>query len=184
VASPRTRYDAAVKRYAPSTEKNREEIAALLGRIVAAPGTVLEIGAGTGQHAAYFAAQMPSIVFVPSEKEPALVDSIAAWRAEAALPNLRPPRLIDATDEDWDAPDVTAVLAIDLVHAAPWAATVGLVNGAARILPSGGELFVHGPFGRAAPTLDEVTTLAVRRGLEAVVVHELSGPNRLAVFRR
>src|SRR5262249_1782196 len=150
-------YDPRVKRFSAGYEKNREAIAEVLGRIVRAPGTLLEIGAGTGQHAAYFAAQMPSIGFVPSEKDPALVESIAAWRAEAALPNLRAARLIDCTDEEWDAPEVTVVLAIDLVHATPWAVTVGLVNGAARILPEGGELLVYGPFRRGAPSLDELT---------------------------
>jgi len=170
-----------VKRFSPGYEKNREAIAGLLDRIVRAPGTVLEIGAGTGQHAAYFAAQMPSITFVPSEKDPALVESIDAWRAEAALPNLRAARLIDATEEAWDAPAVTVVLAIEVVPATPWAVAVGLINGAARILPEGGELLLYGPL---APKLEEIAALAARRGLEARPAHELPGRNLMAVFRQ
>ncbi len=196
-----------MKRFSAGYEKNREALAELLGRIVRAPGTVLEIGSGTGQHAAYFAAQLPSLEFVPSEKDPALVESIQAWRAEAALPNLGRPRTIDVTDEDWDAPPVTAVLAIDLAHATPWSVTVGLLGGAARILPAGGALLLYGPFRRGgAPRppaldeldaalrrqapylgvrdLDEVTALATRRGLRPAAVHELPGHNVMAVFRR
>jgi SAM-dependent methyltransferase len=174
-----------VKRYSSAYEHNREPLARLLDRIVRAPGTVLEVGAGTGQHAAYFASVMPSITFVPTEKDPALVESIGAWRAEAALPNLRPPRLLDVTEEDWDAPAPTVVLAIELTHAAPWAVTVGLVNGAARCLGPGGELMICGPLrGDAPPTLDEIEKLAASRGLELRDVHDLPRHGALAVFRR
>jgi SAM-dependent methyltransferase len=195
-----------VKRFAHGIDQNREPIAALLGRLLRAPGTVLEIGAGTGQHAVYFAAAMPSIVFVPSEKDPALIESIDAWRAEAALPNLRPPRAIDVTEEEWDAPPLTAILALDLCHATPWAVTVGLLTGAGRLLPPGGDLLLYGPFRRGpAPLprvldeldaelrhkapylglrdLDEITTVAASRGLRAAAVHELPGHNLVAVFR-
>jgi SAM-dependent methyltransferase len=195
-----------VKRFAHGIERHREAITALLDRLLRAPGTVLEIGAGTGQHAVFFAAAMPSIVFVPSEKDPGLVDSIDAWRADAALPNLRAPRLIDVTAEEWDAPPVTAILAIDLCHAAPWPVTVGLLTGAGRVLPPGGDLLLVGPFRRAPASLPrpleeldaelrqrsphlgvrdlgEITTVAQSRGLRAASVHELPGHNLCAVFR-
>jgi len=196
-----------VKRFSAGYDKNRDALVDVLGRIVRAPGVVLEIGAGTGQHAVYFAAQLPSITWVPSEKDAALVESIGAWRAEAALPNLRAPRQIDVTHDEWDAPPLSVVLAIDLAHATPWAVTVGLITGAARVLPAGGDLLLHGPFRRgAAPLpraleeldaavrrqapylgvrdLDEVTSVAASRGLRAAGVHELPGHNVMAVFRR
>jgi hypothetical protein len=196
-----------VKRYTPGFERNCDAILRVLDHSLRAPGTVLEIGAGTGQHAVYFAERMPSITWIPSEKDSGLVDSIGAWRADAGLPNLRAPLEIDATDQEWDAPPLTAIVAIDLTHVAPWAVTVGVVTGAARILPSGGELYLYGPFRRgAAPLstalaeldaglrrqaahlglrdLDEITTIAASRGLHGQTVHELPGDNLLAVFRR
>lgn len=33
-----------------------------------------------------------------------------------------------------------------MIHIAPWSATQGLMTGAARILKSGGLLFLYGPF--------------------------------------
>src|SRR5215470_580575 len=134
----------AMKRYAAGWEHHRDALLGVLAKELRAPATVLEIGAGTGQHAAYFAAEMPSIMWIPSEVDSALVDSIAAWRADAALPNFRPPLVIDTRDTEWDAPVVSAVVALDFVTAASWPATVGLFGGAARTLFPGGDLLVSG----------------------------------------
>src|SRR5262249_29209224 len=92
-----------------------------------------------------------------------LVDSIAAWRAEAALPNLRAPLTVDTRAEDWDVPAVTAIVAIDFVGFAPWPAAVGLLRGAARTLPPGGQLVLAGKL--AADTAADFVRLAAARGL-------------------
>src|SRR5258708_2208854 len=107
------------KRFSPGWERTRDALVAALDRALRAPAIVLEIGAGTGQQAAYFAAKLPSITWMPTEIDEALVDSIAAWRAEAALPNLRAPLVIDARSTDWQAPEITAIVAIDFVAAVP-----------------------------------------------------------------
>lgn len=206
---PRTRYDQRVKRFAPHTDRNRDAILAVLQKTIPAPGTVLEIGAGTGQHAVYFAGQMPSIAWIPTERDEQLVDSLAAWRAEAGLPNLRAPRHLDVTTDaaHWAVPAITAMVAIDFVHAAPWAATVGLLTAAGQLLPPGGILLLYGPFRRGAAPLpqrweelalelrrkspaldlrevDEVTQVAQSRGLTLADIEEVPGHNLMLRYRR
>ncbi len=170
-----------MKRYAAGWEHHRDALLAVLARELRAPSTVLEIGSGTGQHAAYFAAQLPSVMWIPSEVQSDLVDSIAAWRAEAALPNLRPPLVIDARDREWEAPVVSAVVALEFVTAAPWPATVGLVGGAARTLFPGGELLVSGKI--ADDQRSELLRLAVSRGFELAAEHDAGGAGEVLVFR-
>src|SRR5215831_3169318 len=155
------------KRFTPGWEHTRDALVATLGKMLRTPGIVLEIGSGTGQQAATFAAKLPSVTWFPSEVDEALVDSIAAWRAEAALPNLRAPLSIDVRTEDWQAPPgLTALVAIDFVSAAPWPATVGLVRGAARVLPPDAELLLLGAI--ADDRLAEIVRLAAARGLTRI----------------
>ncbi|NIF96907.1 DUF938 domain-containing protein, partial [Burkholderia sp. Ax-1720] len=76
---------------APAAERNREPILAVLREVLPERGTVLEIASGTGQHAVHFAAALPGIDWQPSDPEPRSRRSIAAWVAQAGLPNLRAP---------------------------------------------------------------------------------------------
>jgi SAM-dependent methyltransferase len=170
-----------VKRFTPGLDHTLDALAAALNKLLRAPSTVLEIGAGTGQHAAAFAARMPSITWIPSEVDPGLVDSIAAWRADAALPNLRPPLLLDARSEAWDAPAPSAIVAIDFVTAVSWAATVGLVRGAARSLLPGGDLLVSGRF--TDDQLADLVRVAASHRFEQKADHDLGGGARFVVLR-
>jgi hypothetical protein len=168
------------KRFAAGWERTRDELLEAFDREIRAPATVLEIGAGTGQHAAYFATHMPSIMWIPSEVDDGLVDSIAAWRAEAALPNLRPPLLLDTRTGDFGAP-VSAVVAIDFVTAAPWPAVVGLFGGAAKTLFPGGDVLLTGKISDEKRA--ELDKLAQSRGFELTGERDLGGAGKLLIFR-
>lgn len=170
-----------MKRFAPGWEHHRDALLGVLAKELRAPATVLEVGAGTGQHAAYFAANMPSIMWIPSEVDSGLVDSIAAWRAEAALPNLRSPLTIDTREGDWGAPIVSAIVAIDFVTSAPWPATVGLLGGAAKTLFPGGDLLVTGKI--ADDKHAELVTLATHRGFALTDEHDVGGAGKVLIFR-
>ncbi|HYI87977.1 MAG TPA: DUF938 domain-containing protein, partial [Burkholderiales bacterium] len=56
-----------MKPFSEASERNRAPILEVLKRIFAHSRTVLEIGAGTGQHAAYFAAELPHLVWQASD---------------------------------------------------------------------------------------------------------------------
>lgn len=138
------------KQFAPATERNREPIIAVLKQILPPTGTVLEIASGTGEHAVYFAPRLSPRHWLPSETNPILQESILAWREEFLSDVLSPPLDLDVMGENWwekvKPQDLCAVVCINLIHIAPWAACEGLMKGAEALLPQGGILYLYGPF--------------------------------------
>ena len=135
-----------VKRHAPATARNRDAIADMLSASLPVSGTILEIASGTGEHNVHFAGAFPHLLWQPSDHDVLGLDSISAWSTEAGLPNLLPPVLIDASAPDWPVAKADALLCINMVHIAPWAATQGLMAGAGRLLPKGAPLILYGPY--------------------------------------
>ena len=139
---------------APAFHRNHEAIwGALAGFLAAARGDVLEVGSGTGQHAAEFAQRAPQLTWWPSDILPSHLASIEGWRLKAGLANLRTPQRIDLADPAWtwsgDADStLTAILCINTLHISPWRVSQNLMAGAGRHLPPGERLFIYGPFKR------------------------------------
>ena len=67
----------------PATLRNRQPILEVLARFLPTRGLVLEVGSGSGEHAMFFAAHLPKLVWRPSDPEPDHRASIAAHAAEA-----------------------------------------------------------------------------------------------------
>lgn len=135
------------KRHAPATERNRDAILTVLRKELPPSGLVLEVASGSGEHAVHFAAAFPDLDWQPSDPDPAALASIAAWRDEARLPNLRPPIRLDAA-APWPIEKADAILCINMIHISPWAATLGLLKGAGACLPPQGLLYLYGPYVR------------------------------------
>jgi SAM-dependent methyltransferase len=136
-----------VRRHAPATLRNREPILGVLRELLPEGARVLEVASGTGEHAAAFARALPGVTWQPSDVDPGALASIEAWRKEAgAPPNLRPAIALDAAAPPWGMGPVEAVVAINLVHIAPWPTVEGLFEGAAQSLGQGGVLFLYGPY--------------------------------------
>jgi SAM-dependent methyltransferase len=133
-------------RSAPAALRNRQPIAEVLRDWLPASGLVLEIASGTGEHAVHFAHAFPGLEWQPSDVHPGALTSIRAWRQAAGLPNVREPIVIDAAAPEWPIGRADAVLSINMVHISPWSAALGLIAGAARILPEGGVLILYGPW--------------------------------------
>lgn len=136
------------KLVAPAVARNRDPILAVLRRVLPPTGLVLEIASGSGEHAVHVAAAMPALRWQPSDPAPAALASIAAHARAAGLANLLPPVSLDAAAPLWPVASADAIVAINMVHIAPWAATQGLMAGAGRVLPEGGPLVLYGPFTR------------------------------------
>ena len=138
--------------HAPATRRNRDPILDVLRQVLPKSGTVLELGSGSGEHVIHFAEQLPDLTWLPSDTDPEALASIRAWREDAGLSSILPPAAIDATAVSWDLPDLTgalvAVLAINLIHIAPWETTAGIIQGSARHLAHDGVLILYGPYKR------------------------------------
>jgi len=137
----------AARKHAPATLRNREAIAAVLADALPDAGVVLEVASGSGEHCAFFAERFPGLRWQPSDPEPSALTSIAAWCA--GLDNVAAPVAIDAAAQDWSVERADALLCINMVHISPWEATLGLLDGAARVLPDGAPLILYGPYRRA-----------------------------------
>ena len=121
----------------------------MLERVLAKDAEVLEIASGAGEHAVSAARAMPRVVWQPSDPDPDSRASIAAWIAHEGLTNVLPPLAIDVRTDDWGISKAfDALVAINMIHIAPWEATPGLFRGAGRLLRPGGVLFLYGPFKR------------------------------------
>lgn len=136
------------RRHAPATARNRDFILGLLRRDLPPRGLILEIASGSGEHITYFAGQLPDLSFQPSDPDPTARASIDAWVRELGLPNVAPALALDAAAADWPVSHADAVICINMVHISPWTATLGLMAGAARILPAGAPLYLYGPYRR------------------------------------
>src|ERR1044071_6443833 len=81
-------------------ERNRDAILKVLMQWFLKPGTALEIGSGTGQHAVYFAKHLPHLTWLASDLEENR-PGIRAWVSESKLPNLPAPLRLDVSDAAW-----------------------------------------------------------------------------------
>jgi SAM-dependent methyltransferase len=135
--------------YSPSAARNVAPILAVLRRVLPSHGVVLEIGCGTGEHAVYFADAMPQLIWRPSDPDPDARASAASWISFTGLSNVRAPLDIDVSANTWgveqEAP-FDAIMSLNMVHIAPWAASLGLFAGAGRMLRADALLILYGPF--------------------------------------
>eukprot|EP00911_Craspedida_sp_UC1_P002567 UC1_evm2s1904 len=112
----------------------------------------LEVAGGSGQHLVALAKAIPALTWTPSDMNPEYVASQTAYALEAGLENVVSPAVfLDCTE----APDmwpvrqgsITLIFCANMVHIAPWKATIGLFAGAGRALcPGAGVLVLYGPF--------------------------------------
>ena len=135
------------RRLAPAVARNRGALLEALRGALPARGLVLEIASGTGEHALHIAAALPGLTWQPSDPDADSRASIDAWCAEQ--PNIRPALAIDVTAWPWPIARADAMLCVNMIHIAPWAATLGLMRGAAALLPPGAPLALYGPYLRA-----------------------------------
>ncbi|WP_291296734.1 DUF938 domain-containing protein [Elioraea sp.] len=135
------------RRFSPSAARNRDPILAVLRAHLPQRGTVLEVASGSGEHIVHLATAMgDDLLFQPSEADGEARASIDAWAREMRCRNVLPALALDATAWPWPIASADAVLCINMIHIAPWQATVGLMRGAASVLAPGGLLYLYGPF--------------------------------------
>lgn len=190
----------------PAALRNREPILQVLQRVLPPAGRVLEIAAGSGEHAEHFAAGLPRALWRPTDRDPAALASLAARREAAGLANLLQPVRLDVADRaTWPNESFDAIVCINMVHIAPWTAAQALMQLTFERLATGGRLVLYGPFLEddvaTAPSnlafdeslksrdatwglrrLEDVTALAASHGLRRVERVEMPANNLTVVF--
>jgi hypothetical protein len=168
---------------AAAFHRNHEPIWAVLERFLAGKsGDVVEVGSGTGQHVVHFAKHTPGIIWWPSDLNENHLKSIEAWRAHAALANIRPPLRIDLTDPAWcpvmhdgSGPgELLAVFCANVIHIAPWRVAEGLF--AASLREQDAEWGVR--------DIADVEKLAATVGLALLEAVPMPANNMILVFSR
>ncbi|CAA9532816.1 MAG: SAM-dependent methyltransferase [uncultured Sphingomonas sp.] len=195
-----------MKLRSPAAARNTEPISDVLSGWLPAGRLVLEVASGSGEHALAFARRFPTLQWQPSDPDPAALASIETWRAQDGPANLLSPLQLDVTASDWPVGAADAVLAINMVHISPWAASLGLLDGAALLLPAGGPLILYGPWivegeptapsnllfdadlKRRNPSwglrrVGDLAAEAARRGLALEAERAMPANNRMLLFR-
>lgn len=190
----------------PATRRNGDAILDVLARVLPAAGRVLEVGSGSGQHIVRFARALPHLTWQAADPDPHCRRSVDAWAAAEGI-DLAPAIDLDAAARPWPVAEAAAVISINMIHIAPWAACLGLLDGARAILPDGGLLYLYGPFrigGRhtadsnlrfdaslqaenpawGVRDLDDVALEARQRGLHLVETVRMPANNLSVIFRK
>lgn len=135
------------RRFSDAFERNRDPILGVLARHVQVGDAVVEVGAGTGQHATWLAERLPVGRWLPTDPDPAARASIDAWRAWDRATRVEAARALDLSEGPWDVLPVEVVVGVNVVHIVPWEATVALFGALAGAAPR--VVYLYGPFRRA-----------------------------------
>ncbi len=196
-----------LRRYSPSTLRNRGPISDVLAEHLPSPGLVLEVASGTGEHVLHFAERFPGVQFQPSDLDAGARASVTAWTQASGLANIRRPIALDAANGPWPEGPFDSVLSINMIHIAPWNACLGLFEGAAECLSVDGFLYLYGPFIQSGVRtaisneafdadlrarnpawgirdLDEVAEHASEHGFMLAEAIEMPANNLSVIFRR
>jgi cyclopropane fatty-acyl-phospholipid synthase-like methyltransferase len=193
------------KPYSEACEENKLPILGVIGPLFRNARHLLEIGSGTGQHAIFFAAAMPHLIWQTSDCE-ANLPGIRAWLDEAALPNLPPSLVLDVTGA-WPDKRVDGVFSANTAHIMSEPEVAAMFEGVGRVLSEGGCFALYGPFnigGRytsesnarfdamlrarnpamGVRDLELLTRLGHDSGLELIADHPMPANNRTLIWQR
>ena len=142
---------------APSARRNMGPIHEVLRARAPATGRVLEIAAGTGEHAVAFSRAFPELDWQPTDLDPDRLASIEAWRQAEGPPNLRPPQTLNAATPGWHATHGPAdmILLVNLLHLIADTEAETVLRGITQALAPGGKAFLYGPFLRNGETTSD-----------------------------
>jgi cyclopropane fatty-acyl-phospholipid synthase-like methyltransferase len=131
--------------FSQACENNKRPILDVLERYLRDSATVLEIGSGTGQHASFFAGQMPQLTWQTSDL-PANHPGIRGRIEAAGLTNVGMPLDLDVRRSDWGLSEVDAAFSANTAHIMGWPAVCAMIAGVGRLLTPGGCFLLYGPF--------------------------------------
>lgn len=193
------------KPFSQACENNKAPILAVIRDYFADCRQVLEVGSGTGQHAAYFAGKLPPLVWQASDVA-ANLPGVEAWRAEAGLAN-QPPAIALDVNREWPKQQFDGVFSANTVHIMSWPEVQRCFAGVSQVLKIGGHFCLYGPFNfdgqytsdsnrqfdamlRARDPesgirdFSDLNRLAEQHDMRFVADHPMPANNRVLVWRR
>ena len=136
-----------VKPFAPACERNKAPILDVLRRVFGDADDVIEIGSGTGQHAVWFAAGLPHLVWRTSDL-PENHAGINAWIDAAGLDNVERPLVLDVARRPWPLASAGGAFSANTAHIMHWPEVEAMFGGLAEVLSPGARFALYGPFAR------------------------------------
>lgn len=167
---------------APASERNKRPILERLQQVLPRQGRLLEIGAGTGQHAVFFAARFPGLTWQASDQS-GEIDGLRSRIEQEGPVGMPAPLILDVTSESWPDGPFDAAFSANTAHIMSWAAVCAMFAGVGRILVAGGCFCLYGPFnvdGAFTAPSNEVFDLGLRARDPAMGLRDLDAIDRLA----
>ena len=190
--------------FSQASENNKGPILEILRPLLEHRETVLEIGSGTGQHAAFFARQLSWLIWQTSDlrhNHP----SIETWIH--GIENARAPLALDVDADDWPTESYAAAFSANTAHIMRWSSVVRMFHGVAGVLQAEGVFVLYGPFnyggrytspgneafdaelraggaGMGIRDFEAVAELADNAGLSLLADHAMPANNRTLVWQR
>lgn len=194
------------KPFSQACENNKAPIFDVIRRYMTEPGTVLEIGSGTGQHAVHMAKSLPHVIWQPTDI-PAHLPGIEAWRLDSGLDNVLPAIALDVRQAELPTEPVRYLFSANTLHIMSWETVVRFFEVIPQLLANNGMAFFYGPFNyhgrfisesnanfdrflkeqsplQGIRDMDDITRLAEKAGLRLVEDCEMPSNNRTLVWRR
>ncbi len=195
-----------MKPFSEACEQNKGAILEVLREAFHQGSRVLEIGSGTGQHAAFFPAALPHLQWLPSDRAENL-EGIRLWVKEARLANVAAPVELDVNVAPWPVQRVDGVFSANTVHIMDETSVAAMFAGVGRLLEGGGTFVLYGPFNYGGhytsdsnarfdqllkardpamgiKAFEDLEVLAAAAGMELADDHAMPANNRTLVWCR
>ena len=141
------------KPFSQACENNKQPILDGLLALLDQPGDLLEIGSGTGQHAAFLPAHLPHVRWQPSDL-PDNLPGILRWLEESPASNVLQPQVLDVNGQ-WPRRSFRYLFTANTFHIMSETSVCRCIEQGASILQDGGLFVVYGPMKRyGEPTSD------------------------------
>ena len=134
-----------IKPYSDACEENKDPILAVLKTYFNGNKQVLEIGSGTGQHAVFFAQQLPDVTWHCSDVK-SYHNGICSWLANYPDQNIKGPYELDVSQSVWPIVEVDCIFSANTTHIMSWQNVKQLFAGVGHILSAQGYFCLYGPF--------------------------------------
>lgn len=169
------------KPFSQACANNKQVILEKLAAVFSSPGTVLEIGTGTGQHAVHFAGNLRHVTWQPSD-HPSNYQLCEPWLAEVRLPNINKPLALDVSDSDWQLPQVNGVFSANTAHIMSWLEVEAMFRGIAANLQQGEAFCLYGPFnygGTFTSSSNQQFDASLRRQKPTMGIRDMADLNQI-----